>query len=74
MDTPAEIGIESASRATINRLPAYATTKFRDWLTRAHAQHAGISPGTLVLYDVTTLFFETETDEPLSSLGPTPGK
>ena len=61
VETLAEIGIASASYPTINRrLPGYATTQFRDRLTQACAQHAGIGPGVLVLYDVTSLYFETD--------------
>lgn len=65
VETLAEIGIPSASYPTINRrLPVYATASFRDRLTHACATHAGIGPGVLVLYDVTTLYFETdEADE-----------
>lgn len=65
VETLADIGVASASYATIKRrLPRYATTDFRDQITRACAAHAGIGPGVLVLYDVTTLYFETdEADE-----------
>lgn len=65
VETLAEIGLRSASYPTINRrLPVFATTDFRDRLTHACATHAGIGPGVLVLYDVTTLYFETgEADE-----------
>ncbi|GGO23025.1 hypothetical protein GCM10010980_25680 [Corynebacterium marinum] len=61
IETLAELGVASASYPTINRrLPAYATGGFRDALTRACATHAGIGPGVLVLFDVTTLYFETD--------------
>lgn len=61
VETLAEIGIASASYATIKRrLPAYAADEFRQRLTAACAAHAGIGPGVLVLYDVTTLYFETD--------------
>ena len=65
VETLADIGVTSASYATIKRrLPRYATTDFRDQITRACATHAGIGPGVLVLYDMTTLYFETdEADE-----------
>lgn len=63
IETLAEIGVTSASYATIKRrLPRYADPAFQDELTRACAARAGIGPGTLVLFDVTTLYFET--DEP----------
>lgn len=61
IETLAEIGLASASHRTMQRhLPDYATTGFRDELTRACARHAGIGPGVLVLYDVTTLYLETD--------------
>lgn len=61
VETLAEIGVLSASYATIKRsLPTYAETGFRDRLSAACAAHAGIGPGVLVLYDVTTLYFETD--------------
>ncbi|WP_042440057.1 IS1634 family transposase [Corynebacterium halotolerans] len=61
VETLAEVGVRSASYATIKRhLPTYATTDFRDQITQACARHAGIGPGVLVLYDVTTLYFETD--------------
>lgn len=64
IETLAEIGISSASYATIKRrLPVYATPGFQDRLTRACATRAGIGPGVLVLYDVTTLYFETDTSD-----------
>lgn len=65
IETLAEIGLASASYPTIKRrLPTYATTGFRDELTKACAVHAGIGSGVLILYDVTTLYFETdEADE-----------
>lgn len=54
IETLAEIGISSASYATIKRrLPVYASPGFQDRLTRACASKAGIGPGVLVLYDVT---------------------
>ena len=61
IETLAEIGIRSASYRTIKRrLPLYAKPGFQDQLTRACAAKAGIGPGVLVLYDVTTLYFETD--------------
>lgn len=63
VETLDEIGVTSASYATIKRrLPSYAEPGFRDRLTAASAAHAGIGPGVMVLFDVTTLYFET--DEP----------
>ncbi|ERS57894.1 hypothetical protein HMPREF1257_00228 [Corynebacterium sp. KPL1814] len=61
IETLAELGVAFASYRTIQRhLPAYATDDFRDRLTQACANHAGIAPGVLVLYDVTTVYFETD--------------
>ena len=66
IETLAEIGVTSASYATIKRrLPRYAAQEFQDALTSACARHAGIGPGVLVLFDVTTLYFETDTPDEL---------
>ena len=66
IETLAEIGIRSASYPTIKRrLPIYAKPGFQDGLTRACAAKAGIGPGVLVLFDVTTLYFETDTPDEL---------
>ncbi|AEK36328.1 transposase for insertion sequence element [Corynebacterium variabile DSM 44702] len=59
----AEAGASSASYSTIKRrLPQYATDEFRDAVTSVCADHARIGPTSLVLYDVTTLYWEA--DEP----------
>ena len=56
-----EAGIAAASYATINRrLPLYAEDAFRQQLSAKCAAHAELGPATLVLYDVTTLYFETD--------------
>ena len=56
-----EVGIVSASYPTIKRrLPAYATPQWRAQVAQACAGHVGLGPATLVLYDVTTLYFETD--------------
>jgi hypothetical protein len=56
-----EVGVPAASYPTINRrLARYATEAWRDRIAGACAAHAGLGPATLVLYDVTTLYFETE--------------
>lgn len=56
-----EAGADSASYATIKRrLPRYATDEFRDAVTSVCADHAGIGPTSLVLYDVTTLYYEAD--------------
>ncbi len=56
-----EVGVPTVSYPTINRrLARYATTEWRDQVAAACAAHAGLGPATLVLYDVTTLWFETD--------------
>ena len=56
-----EVGIAAPSYPTIKRrLPVYATPEWRDALASVCAAHVGLGPATLVLYDVTTLYFETD--------------
>jgi Transposase DDE domain len=56
-----EIGIVAPSYPTINRrLPVFASVEWRQQLARACAAHVGLGPATLVIYDVTTLYFETD--------------
>jgi len=56
-----EAGLEPASYPTINRrLRAYAQGSWREKLAAACARHAGLGPASLVLYDVSTLYFETD--------------
>jgi hypothetical protein len=56
-----ELGIVAPSYPTIKRrLPVYATDQWRQQLAGACARHVGLGPATLVLYDVTTLYFETD--------------
>lgn len=56
-----EMGIEPVSYPTIKRrLPGYATEVFRHNIARACANAANIGPGALILYDVSTLYFETD--------------
>jgi hypothetical protein len=56
-----ELGITPPSYPTIKRrLPVYAKTEWRQQLAAACANHVGLGPATLVLYDVTTLYFETD--------------
>lgn len=57
----AEVGIEPASYATLKRrLPSYAERSWREGLAAACAAHAALGPASLVLYDVSTLYFETD--------------
>ena len=56
-----EAGIAPASYATVKRrLPEYAQEEWRQRLSAACAAHAGLGPASLVLYDVSTLYFETD--------------
>ena len=56
-----EVGIAPASYATVKRrLPIYAKPPWRQALSAACAAHAGLGPASLVLYDVSTLYFETD--------------
>jgi len=47
-------------RTVLRRLPAYARDSFRQQLSAACAAHAELGPASLVLYDVSTLYFETD--------------
>ena len=56
-----EAGAAAASyRTVLRRLPAYAKQEFRQELSAACAAHARLGPASLVLYDVSTLYFETD--------------
>jgi hypothetical protein len=56
-----EAGLAAASYPTLNRrLPAYARQAWRQRLSAACAAHAGLGPASLVLYDCSTLYFETD--------------
>jgi hypothetical protein len=55
-----EAGVSPVSYPTLNRrLPVYAREKWQRRLSAACATHAKLGPASLVLYDVTTLYFET---------------
>ena len=57
----AEAGISGPSYPTLNRrLALYSAEGWREGLARACAAHAALGPATLVLYDVSTLYFETD--------------
>jgi len=59
-----ETGISAPSyRTVLRRLPAYAKPAWRQRLSAACARHAGLGPASLVLYDVSTLYFETDTGD-----------
>jgi hypothetical protein len=56
-----EVGVPAPSYPTIKRrLPVYATQEWRQALAARFASHVGLGPATLVLYDVTTLYFEID--------------
>jgi Transposase DDE domain len=60
----AETGVEAVSYATVKRrLPAYAEDGFRRKLAAACAAHVGLGPASLVMFDVSTLYFETDTGD-----------
>ena len=56
-----EVGVTPASYPTMNRrLPIYAKETWRHGLAAACANRAALGPASLILYDVTTLYFETD--------------
>ena len=56
-----EVGVEPASYATVKRrLPSYVHPQWRQALAAASARRAGLGPASLVLFDVSTLYFETD--------------
>jgi hypothetical protein len=56
-----EVGVGPASYATVKRrLRGYAQPGWRQSLASACAAHAGLGPASLVLFDVSTLYFETD--------------
>jgi hypothetical protein len=56
-----EAGVAPASYRTLKRrLPAYAKAPWRQQISAACAAHARLGPASLVLYDVSTLYFETD--------------
>ena len=57
----AEAGIAAVSYPSLNRhLPAYATQAWPQQLSAACAAHARLGPASLVLDDVSALYFETD--------------
>jgi len=56
-----EAGVGTVSYPTLNRrLPAYAREEWRQRLSAACAAHAQLGQASLALYDVSTLYFETD--------------
>ena len=59
-----EVGVDTVSYPTLNRrLRDYADAGLRRKLATACAAHARLGPASLVLYDVSTLYFETDTGD-----------
>jgi Transposase DDE domain len=57
----AEAGVEPVDYRTVTRhLPLFAKPRVRQALSKTCAAHAGLGPASLVLYDVSTLYFETD--------------
>lgn len=57
-----ETDVGAPSYPTLNRrVPMHAKDNFRQQLSVKYAAHADLGPAALVLYDVTTLYFETDT-------------
>jgi Transposase DDE domain len=60
----AETGVAPVDYRTVTRrLPVIAKPKVRQALSTACAARAGLGPASLVLYDVSTLYFETDTGD-----------
>jgi len=60
----AEAGVRALSYRTVKRrLRGYAKPEWRDRLSGACAATAQLGPSALILYDVTTLWFETDTGD-----------
>ena len=56
-----EAGVAPASYPTVNRrLRVYAKDSWRQQISAACAAHARLGPASLVLFDVSTLYFETD--------------
>jgi len=59
-----EAGLAAPSYATLKRrLPVYAQEGWRQRISMACAAHAELGPASLILYDVSTLYFETGTGD-----------
>jgi hypothetical protein len=56
-----EAGVAAPSYVTVKRrLPAFAKGSWRPQLAAACARHTALGPASLVLYDVSTLYFEAD--------------
>lgn len=57
----AEVGVPAPSyRTVLRRLRGYSSAEWREGLSAACAGHAQLGPASLVLYDVSTLYFEID--------------
>jgi hypothetical protein len=64
LGVPEEAGLAPPSHATLNRrLPGYASQAWRQRLSAACAAHARLGRASLVRYDVSTLYFETDAED-----------
>jgi len=65
-----EVGVAPASYATVKRrLRGYAQPGWRQSLAAAFAAHAALGPASLVLFDVSTLYFETDAGDGFREAG-----
>ena len=56
-----EVGVRPCGYATVKRrLAVYAEPAWRQQIASACAAHVGLGPATLVVYDVSTLYFEID--------------
>ena len=66
-----ETGVAAVSYPTVNRrLRVFAKAAFRQALSRACADHAALGPASVVLYDGSTLYFETDAGCPNTTYRP----
>jgi len=66
----AETGVEPVDYRTVTRrLPVIAKPSVRQALLAACAARAGLGPASLVLYDVSTLYFETDAGDGFREAG-----
>jgi hypothetical protein len=66
----AETGVEPASYRTVKRrLPVYPQDAWRWRLASACVRQAALGPASLVLYDVSTLYFETDAGDGFPGAG-----
>ena len=59
----------STHRTPTRRLRAFAKDSWRRQISAACAAHAGLGPASLVLYDVSTLYFDTDEGDGLREPG-----